>query len=433
MRAERRLLAGRVGQQLLGLLHGQLVGRQVVGDVGLLRRRGAVVAGTLEVGAVLAHAQGDPAVGAADREGRELLGVDVAELGDQLLEALDLAAAEVELGQLGVAVAPAAGDLVEHVLHAGGELVGHQPREVLLQQPDHRERQPGRDERGPLLVDVAAVEDGADDRGVRRGPADLALLELLDQRRLGVARRWLGLVALGADRRRADRVALAHVGQPGLLVVGGGPVVAALDVGLEEPVEGDHATAGGEHDVLAGAGRAAEADRHRVALRVLHLRGDGAHPDQLVEPELVAGQARLGRRTERVAGRSDRLVRLLGVLDLGGVDAGGVGDVLRAVEVACLAPRRGDRRLRERRGVGAHVGDEAVLVEPLRHRHRGGGAEAELAAGLLLQGRRAEGRVGTAGVGPRLDRAHLEVGVVQRARPGPRPGSWSGGRPWRWA
>ncbi len=28
---------------------------------------------------------------------------------------------------------------------------------------------------------------------------------------------------------------------------------------------------------------------------VLHLRGDGAHPDQLVEPELLAGQAGLRR------------------------------------------------------------------------------------------------------------------------------------------
>ena len=35
------------------------------------------------------------------------------------------------------------------------------------------------------------------------GPADLALLELLDQRGLGVAGRRLGLVARGAERRGA--------------------------------------------------------------------------------------------------------------------------------------------------------------------------------------------------------------------------------------
>ena len=161
-------------------------------------------------------------------------------------------------------------------------------------------------------------------------------------------------------------------------------------------MEGDHPATGGEHDVLAGAGGAAEPDRHRLADGVLHLRGDRAHPDQLVEPELVTGQAGLGGRAERVAGGPDRLVRLLRVLHLRGVGARRVGDVLRAVQVACLAPRRRDRRLRQRRGVGAHVGDVAVLVEPLRHRHRRGGAEAELAAGLLLQRRGPERRVGPA-------------------------------------
>ena len=120
------------------------------------------------------------------------------------------------------------------------------------------------------------------------------------------------------------------------------------------------------------------------------------------------------RRTEGVAGGPDRLVRLLGVLDLRGVDARGVGEVLRAVELACLRPGRCDRRLRQRRGVGAHVGDVAVLVEPLGDRHRPRGAEAELAAGLLLQRRRTERRVGPAGVRLRLDRAHHEVGVAQR-------------------
>ena len=153
----------------------------------------------LDVGAVATHPQVD-ALG--DRERGQLAGVDVAELGDQLLQALDVAAAEVEPGQLGVAVAPTAGDLVEHVLHPRGELVAHQPAEVLLEQPDHRERQPGRHQGRALLVDVAAVEDGADDRGVRRGPADLALLELADQRGLGVARRRLGLVAGGGRGSR---------------------------------------------------------------------------------------------------------------------------------------------------------------------------------------------------------------------------------------
>ena len=190
-------------------------------------------------------------------------------------------------------------------------------------------------------------------------------------------------------------------------------VVGALDVRLEEAVEGDHPAGGGEHHVLAGGGGPAEAHGHAAALGVLHLRGDGAHPDQLVEPELVAVQPGLGRGAEVLAGRADRLVGLLGVLHLRGVGPRLVGDVLRAVQLAGLVARRVDRGLRQRRGVGAHVGDEAVLVEPLRDRHGARGAVAELAGGLLLQRGGAERRVGLAAVGLRLDRADLERGVAQ--------------------
>ncbi len=285
---------------------------------------------------------------------------------------------------------------------------------MLLQQPDHREGQPGRHQRGALLVDVAAVEDGADDRGVRRRPADLALLELADQRRLGVAGRRLRLVARRPERGRRHRVALVEGRQPGLAVVGVALVVAALDVRLEEAVEGDHPARGGEDHVLAGRGGAAEPDRDRTALGVGHLRGDGAHPDQLVEPELLPREPGLRRGAEVLTGRPDRLVGLLGVLDLRGVGARLVRDVLGAVQLAGLLARRGDRGLRERRGVGAHVGDEAVLVEPLRDGHRPRGAEPELAGGLLLQRRGAERRVGLARVGLGLDRADLEGGLRQR-------------------
>src|ERR1700749_4626377 len=59
------------------------------------------------------------------------------------------------------------------------------------------------------------------------------------------------------------------------------------------------------------------ADRHRLAGGVLHLAGDGALPDQVVKPQLVGAQPgalRLLRGAEPVAGRPDRLVRLLGIL-----------------------------------------------------------------------------------------------------------------------
>jgi len=51
--AERELFPRRVGEQLARLGQRQLVGGQVVGDIGLLADRVALVVGTFEVGAVL--------------------------------------------------------------------------------------------------------------------------------------------------------------------------------------------------------------------------------------------------------------------------------------------------------------------------------------------------------------------------------------------
>jgi hypothetical protein len=51
------------------------------------------------------------------------------------------------------------------------------------------------------------------------GPADLAVLELLDERGLGVARRRLGLVTLRGQRGGVDGLALDELGQRDLVVV----------------------------------------------------------------------------------------------------------------------------------------------------------------------------------------------------------------------
>ena len=114
---------------------------------------------------------------------------------------------------------------------------------------------------------------------------------------------------------------------------------------------------------------------------VVHLGGHRALPDQLVQAELVARQLATGLlgRAERLAGRADGLVGLLRVLDLALVAAGRVGDVGVAVHLAGLGAGRRQRLVRQRRRVGAHVGDEALLVEALGHLHGPLGAEAELA------------------------------------------------------
>src|SRR4029453_4400573 len=104
---------------------------------------------------------------------------------------------------------------------------------------------------------VAAAQDRRDDRGVGRRPADAFVLEALDERRVGIARRGGGLVALRMERRErgasrlggpgtGDRLPARERRQDRLLVVErGGGIVAALDVGAQEP---------GELDRLAGRG-----------------------------------------------------------------------------------------------------------------------------------------------------------------------------------
>ena len=124
-------------------------------------------------------------------------------------------AAEVEVVEPVAALLVACGDLVELVFHRGGEVVVDQPAEVLLEQTDDRERHPRRDQRAALLVDVAAVLDGLDDRRVGRRAADAQLFQRLDQRRLGVARRRVGGVPVGGQLGGVDPLALGQVAAGG--------------------------------------------------------------------------------------------------------------------------------------------------------------------------------------------------------------------------
>ena len=208
------------------------------------------------------------------------------------------------------------------------------------------ERQPRRHQRGAALEDVAAVDDGAEDRGVRRRAADAALLQRPDQGRLGVAGRRLtsrGRPARATARRAASPWRSCGSRRSRSSSSSRRVVVAALLVGGEEAAEGDDRAGGRELGVAAVRGRRAEPHRDGLAAGVGHLRGDGALPDQLVERELVAAElaGQLSGRAERVTGRADRLVRLLRVLDLALVAARHVRHVLRAVDLAGLrtAPR----------------------------------------------------------------------------------------------
>lgn len=171
-------------------------------------------------------------------------------------------------------------------------------------------------------------------------------------------------------------------------------------------------------DALNSASRPSEdllgdLDGDGVADRVLHLRGDGPLPDQLIQLELVARQARLGRGAETITRGTDRLVRLLRVLDLPGVRARLGRQVVGAVQLRDLGAGGADRGVGQGRGVRTHIGDEAVLVQLLGHLHGRLRTEAQLARGLLLERGRTERRVGRAAVRLGLDRADREVRVLE--------------------
>ena len=222
-----------------------------------------------------------------------------------------------------------------------------------------------------------------------------------------------------------------------------------LDIGADEAVELDHRAGGAQAGGLAAA-RRDDLGCGPLDLGGGHLAGDGALPDQVVEPRLVAVEEALDvlRRTAEL-GRADRLVGLLGVLRLGGVEARLVRDVPRAEGRLDRLTRRLDRLGSDLHAVGTHVGDQAdglaadidAFIEPLRDLHRAGGREAELGGGRLLQRRGGEGRTRVAAGGLRLDavdaigrafqhRAHqrrprlvadrhlLQLVAVERGQPG---------------
>ena len=184
-----------------------------------------------------------------------------------------------------------------------------------------------------------------------------------------------------------------------------------------KPGEGDHRAARAEGRIACRPPSSAPSSIETVwPARVLHLRRDRPLEDQVVERELVAAQLarELGGRAEHVAGGPDRLVRLLGVRDRALVAPRLVRNRLRAVLARGMRARRLERGVGERHGVGAHVGDVAVLVEALGEAHRRLGREAQLPARLLLERRGPERRRGPARVRLLVDLADAERPALER-------------------
>src|SRR3990170_2420412 len=230
---------------------------------------------------------------AGDPRGDELF----LELGHRALRALELLRERpVEIVERPGHLAPPLLDLVELLLHPGGEGDIHHVRKGFLEElrDDPAEF---RGEKLPVLhPDVSAVPDRLDDRGVRGRPPDPLLLQLLDEGAFGKPGGGLGEVLRIHEFPEREGFPLGKVGQDVslrlllvlfLLLLPGrtGTLPVSLLVQFEIPEEPRDRP--GRPEQGAGGrrgGRLAEdIDRGLLELRGRHLGGDEPVPDQLVQ------------------------------------------------------------------------------------------------------------------------------------------------------
>ena len=261
-----------------------------------------------------------------------------------------------------------------------------------------------------MLLHVVPIQDGADDAGVGRRPADAVLLQLLHQGGLVEAGGGLGGLLFRVQLLELQGLAQLE-GREQLLVLlllvrelGGVGDGLGVHLGLVRAVDRqparealDLALGLEEGQVLARLGLGL--DHGLVEAGGLHLAGHGAPPDEGVEPELVWLQVapqRFGRARD-VRG-ADGLVGVLGP-GLAQVHAGLGGQVFLPVLLRDEVPGRLHGLGGQAGRVGAHVGDEAhgplaevgALVKPLGVLHGAAHAHLELLGRLLLQLGRGEG------------------------------------------
>src|SRR5918992_982085 len=128
------------------------------------------------------------------------------------------------------------GDVVELLLHVGGELVVHHLGKPFQEQIDHHDPDVLGEQPAFLDADVVAVLEVRDRRGVRRRPADPSLLQRLHERSLGEPGWPLGEVLLREQLQEPQHLLAGQVGKDRFGVAIGG-VVGALEVHAAEPVE----------------------------------------------------------------------------------------------------------------------------------------------------------------------------------------------------
>ena len=138
-----------------------------------------------------------------------------------------------------------------------------------------------RNEASLIQLHVVSILQHGQDRGVGGRPADPQFFHLLDQARLGIARRRLGEMLARVHFLAPERVALAHRRQHPVILFFRRPlglIVGIFPIQLQEPVKGDDRPVRPKLQPLS----VGNIDAHLIQFGRLHLRCHSPLPDQLV-------------------------------------------------------------------------------------------------------------------------------------------------------
>ena len=247
-----------------------------------------------------------------------------------------------------------------------------------MQQASDREGNPLGYQRAPAAHNIVPVDDDGDDGGIGRGATDAFFFQRLDEACLGIPGRGLGRVGFGQHIADGQRLPQRNLRQQGVILgvaLGSSVLVVAFLVSLEETAFGEHSSRGselGRGEVTLGQWGCLEGDRDSLALRVNHLAGDGALPDQVVELQLVGAQNARERRgsSEAIAGWANGFVSFLSILGLALIKTWLTRNRLCTIELCGCSAGSTDRLGGERDGVRPHISDVTVFIKALGDAHR---------------------------------------------------------------
>ncbi len=273
---------------------------------------------------------------------------------------------------------------VEFLFHLRGETVVQQVFKLLHQAVGHQFTDLLGVKAALDQAGIAPLLDRGDDGRVSGGTPDAAFLEFAHQARLAVTGSRFGEVLNALKILEHELFACAQVRQRRIL-----PLLGSRRQNLRIPVELHHATANPQFE-----GTGLHQHRCTEVLCIGHLTGNELPPDQVVQARALCIDTGQVVRQRAHIGRPDRLVSLLGTVATRIEPR--LGRHVGAAElVADVLAAGGHRLTAQVGGIGAHVGDVARLVKPLRRGHGALYRKTQARPGCLLQGRSDERRIRT--------------------------------------